>query len=90
MLKPALRPLHRYDTIGQLRSPYFIRPAIYCRARFVAHWLSRIATAKWRGSETKKFLEKHEDAFRWLMFLIGLGLVARFLLENVVGWWPCV
>jgi hypothetical protein len=31
--------------------------------------------------------QEYEDAFRWLMFLIGLGLVARFVLENVAGWW---
>jgi hypothetical protein len=32
-------------------------------------------------------VDEHEDAFRWLMFLIGLGLAARFVLENVFGWW---
>ena len=35
-----------------------------------------------------RLVQEHEDAFRWLMIFIGLGLVARFVLENVVGWWP--
>jgi hypothetical protein len=43
--------------------------------------------AKWRGSYTERFLEEHEDAFRWLMVLLGIGLVVRFLLEGV-GLWP--
>jgi hypothetical protein len=32
--------------------------------------------------------EVYVDAVRWLMFVIGLGLVARFVLQNVFGWWP--
>ena len=43
--------------------------------------------AKWRGSLTKRFLEEHEDAFRWLMLLVGGGLVVRFVLEYL-GVWP--
>ena len=33
------------------------------------------------------FLEDHEREFRWLMFLIGGGLVVRFVLEYL-GLWP--
>jgi hypothetical protein len=32
--------------------------------------------------------EVYEDAVRWLMFVIRLGLAARFVLENVFGWCP--
>ena len=43
--------------------------------------------AKWRGSLTERFLEDHEREFRWLMFVVGAGLVARFILEGL-GLWP--
>jgi len=43
--------------------------------------------AKWRGSYSEKFMEDHEDAFRWLMLLIGGGLLLRFVLETL-GAWP--
>jgi hypothetical protein len=46
------------------------------------HRLTRFAP---RGSETERFLEKHEDAFRWFV-IVAVGLLAlRFVLENVVG-----
>ena len=37
--------------------------------------------ARWRGSQTERFLEEHEGCFRWFVLAIGLGLVLRFLLE---------
>jgi len=39
------------------------------------------------SSQTEKCLEDHEDAFRWLMLLIGGGLLLRFVLETL-GAWP--
>jgi len=42
---------------------------------------------RWKGSYSENFLEDHEDAFRWLMLLIGGGLVVRFVLESL-GAWP--
>jgi hypothetical protein len=43
--------------------------------------------AKWKGSETEKFINEHEDFFRWLLWLIIGGLVVRFVLEGF-GLWP--
>ena len=39
------------------------------------------------SGQTEKFMEEHEDAFRWLMLFIIGGLVLRFVLETP-GAWP--
>ncbi len=47
----------------------------------------RRSGVKWKGSETEKFVNEHEDFFRWLLWLIIGGLVVRFVLEGF-GLWP--
>ena len=41
--------------------------------------------ARWRDSESERFLQEHEGCFRWLVLVIGVGLVVRFLLDYLSG-----
>ena len=41
--------------------------------------------ARWRGSESERFLQEHEGCFRWLALAVGVGLVVRFLAEFLGG-----
>jgi len=41
--------------------------------------------ARWRGSQTERFLEEHTGCFRWLALAIAVGLVLRFLYDCFRG-----
>ena len=41
--------------------------------------------ARWRGSQSEKFLEEHGGCFQWVALVIAVGLALRFLLDYLSG-----
>lgn len=41
--------------------------------------------ARWRGSQSEKFLEENAGCFRWLALGIAVGLVVRFPWDYLSG-----